>query len=223
MCILAVSIPPDGFMSFSVWQLALSELIVAVRSKEGVFGWSLPQLCDAALVASRADDVGVPLFTCAKHADWPTPILPDTSDGSGNNFFRTMALSDERLLLGDCMGIVSSVPLDFCTQGGDEVVPWGDVPVVQLNNAKGLTSKYGAYIKGLGADVVGVQRVTAALEYEGAIVFIHINDDDKTALVCNQAGVLAELRLLSAEEGKRRGRKEGRDRKRKEKEADVRR
>lgn len=76
------------------------------------------------------------------------------------------------------MGIVSSIPLEFSTEATNEAVPWGDMPVVQLNNAHGLTVAYGDYIKSL-KDLSGVQRVTAALEYERAIIFIQNNDEDK--------------------------------------------
>ena len=193
VCLLTVTVPSDGNMSFSLWQLALTKSIVAVRSMEGVFGWSLPAPFNAARI-ERSVDSAQALAVCAKQVDWPTAIVPDAVK-CGSNFFRSMALSDERLLVGDCVGIVSAIALDFCTAAGDDVVPWGDVMVVQINNAPSLVVKYETHMRELGNDAAGMHRVTAALNYEGAIMCMWINDENRTAIVCNQAGVLCELRF----------------------------
>lgn len=104
---------------------------------------------------------GEPLATCSKTTEWPTPILPDHGDESNReiNYFRTIALSETHLLLGDCKqrngtprfqffnagtGIVTSVPLDMCTIDSQEVIPWGDVHNVTLNNSKGRKPSTGA-------------------------------------------------------------------------------
>jgi hypothetical protein len=83
-----------------------------------------------------------------------------------------MVINDTRLVVGDCIGIVSSTLLDeasTCRDDTARVIPWRDVSVTQLTNAPELIAKFKSHMQTLG-DVTGMQLQTVALQYDNAIV-----------------------------------------------------
>ena len=126
--------------------------------------------------------------TFDKRALWPKPILTEAC-ARANNFFRTMTIVNGRLVMGDCAGLVSMVPLvDLIASRPATSRHWPSVTTVQLTDAPHLVKEYSDFIKSLGS-IGAIQLHHAALAFRNAVGKLIVDERDRTVLALNNAGI----------------------------------